>query len=152
MQYCQSNRIHLVLEPALGSGTDGTVWQTDSGSAVKVCERLKNYELELACYQRFQIEKIWQVAGLAVPELRGFSDEFQVIEMSIVQPPYLLDFGKVYLDQPLPYADDQEVMANWQSECEELFEDRWPEVQGVLEELKRFGIYYADPKPANIHL
>lgn len=152
MQYCQDKQIRLILEDALGSGTDGTVWQTDATTAVKACERSKNYELELECYRRFKelnVRKIWR---LALPELRGHSDDLQVIEMSIVRPPYLLDFGKVYLDHPPPYFEDYEVIANWRAECEELFEGRWPEVNHILSELQKYGIYYVDPKPANIRL
>ena len=59
-------------------------------------------------------------------------------------------FGLVDLLSILPFYLASGV--DLRSECVELFEDQWPRVQGVLEELKRFGIYCADPKPANIHL
>ena len=36
--------------------------------------------------------------------------------MTIVSPPFLLDFGKVYLDSPPPYWDDLEIMSNWHVE------------------------------------
>jgi len=73
-----------------------------------------------------------------------------VLEISIVQPPYLLDFGKVYIDSPPPYHSDKVLMNNWLAECRELFGGNWPVVQSLLYDLRNLGIYYVDPKPANI--
>jgi len=73
-----------------------------------------------------------------------------VIEISVVQPPYLLDFGKVYLDDPPDYFKNFDIMTTWITECDELFESDWPKVQRLLNALQKFGIYYVDPKPANI--
>ena len=62
-------------------------------TAVRAFERRKNYIDELACYQRFKAKRVTHLSGFAVPELLGFSDELSIVEMTIVQPPYLLDFG-----------------------------------------------------------
>ncbi|MEM9354283.1 MAG: hypothetical protein AAGA92_14850 [Planctomycetota bacterium] len=150
--YCESKGRRLSEEAKLGAGTDGAVWKTGAGTAVKACERPKNYSLELECYQRLARERVTEIHGLAVPELEGYSDELLVIEMTIVQPPYLLDFGKVYLDTPPDYFDDAERLDTWRAMWNELFGDDAPRVQTVLNALTRFGIYYVDPKPANIHL
>ncbi len=150
VEYCNYKGTTLIEEPQLGAGTDGTVWQSSVRTAIKSFERIQNYRDELECYQRFQAAKINQLKQFAVPELEGFSDELMVIEMSIVQPPFLLDFGKVYLDQPPAYFQDKALMKNWLEECRGLFGRNWPEVQSLLYQLRSFGIYYVDPKPANI--
>jgi hypothetical protein len=110
--YCESKGIQLIREPLLGAGTDGTVWQTQEGTAVKAFERGKNYFLELECYRRFQDQGVNQILGFAVPELEGYSDSLMVVEMTIVEAPYLLDFGKVYLDAPPEYYADKVMMQN----------------------------------------
>ncbi len=148
--YCHDKQIELIVEPVLGVGTDGAVWQTRASTAVKACERRKNYCLELECYRRFRQESITQLLGFSVPELQDHSDSLMVIEMSIVQPPYLLDFGKVYLDDPPEYFKDNRIMTSWLAECRDLFDEDWPEIQQLLFKMQKFGIYYVDPKPANI--
>jgi len=71
-----------------------------------------------------------------------------VIEMQIVSAPYILDFGKVYLN--FPRQHDPQTLEYCQREREELFGERWPEVQGLLASLESIGIFYQDPKPGNI--
>lgn len=51
--YCQSRSIQLDEKKQLGYGTDGGVWRTNRDSAIKVFERLYNYDDELECYRRF---------------------------------------------------------------------------------------------------
>ena len=70
--------------------------------------------------------------------------------MSIVSPPFLLDFGKVYLDSPPPYWNDAEIMANWHAEGKENFGPRWSQVLSLIGLLQKLGIWYVDPKPGNI--
>ena len=48
-------------------------------------------------------------------------DQLFAVEMTIVSPPFLLDFGKVYFDSPPPYWNDDEIMANWHAEGKENF-------------------------------
>lgn len=150
VEYTQSKGILLVREPRLGAGTDGTVWFTSVRTAVKAFERSRNYHIERDCYLRLLSRQITQIGRFAVPEMEGYRDDLLVLEMSIVQPPFLLDFGKAYLDQLPPYHSDETLMENWRAECEDLFGDNWPEVQSVLNELQGMGIFYVDPKPANI--
>lgn len=47
--------------------------------------------------------------------------------MDIVSPPFLLDFGKAYLDVPPDYSP--EAIADWEAERREIFGDRWVQVQ-----------------------
>ena len=84
-----------------------------------------------------------------MPSLIGHDAELLVLEMTIVKPPYVLDFGKSYLDQPPDFS--AEVLADWETERSSLFEPgQWPKVRTVIAQLRSIGIYYFDAKPANI--
>ena len=83
-----------------------------------------------------------------MPKLLDFDDNLLVVEMTIVSPPFLLDFGKVHLDRRPEFS--AETIAEWRESMKELFEDRWPEVRLLLAALERYGIYYLDAKPGNI--
>ncbi len=68
--------------------------------------------------------------------------ESTVLEMLIVKPPVPLDFASAYLDQPPDYP--AEVIEEWQREKTDLFEERWLDVQLILFELEKLGIYLRD--------
>ncbi|TWT85765.1 hypothetical protein Pla123a_05720 [Posidoniimonas polymericola] len=71
--------------------------------------------------------------------------------MEIVQAPYLIDFGKVYLDHPPSYWSDPQMRENIYAEWRERFEEHWEEVAGVMFMLQKYGIYYVDPRESNIN-
>ena len=73
---------------------------------------------------------------------------FWVIEMEVVTRPFVLDFAGAYLDTPPDYPD--EVLADWRTEKQEQFGDRWPDVEAILRSLEQFGIYVADVSPGNV--
>ena len=83
-----------------------------------------------------------------MPQLVGFDDEHWVVEMSIVSPPFVLDFAGAYLDQKPDYLP--EVMAEWMEEKAEQFGERWQKVQAILWAFSKLGVYLADVKPGNI--
>src|SRR5207253_4760660 len=65
------------------------------------------------------------------------------LPISIVKPPYLLDFAGAYLDRSPDFPP--EVMDQWHEDKAEQFGDRWPDVLAVLELLKtRYGIHLLD--------
>ena len=68
--------------------------------------------------------------------------------MTIVYPPFCLDFGGAYLDRPPDYSD--EVWRDWEEEKRDAFEDNWPVVEEILAEFRLIGIYIADVNPGNI--
>jgi hypothetical protein len=125
--YAQVSDIFLELERPLGHGTDGCVWASSRLTAVKALYRRRNYELELACYERFRERGIVQLAGFSVPQLVAFSDELMMIEMELVTPPYILDFAKVSIDQRPDFSP--EVLAEWNEQMADLFEQRLPKVR-----------------------
>jgi hypothetical protein len=145
----------LYLEPLdativnpLGAGTDGAVWQTTRHTAVKAFLKEKNFDLELECYRRLQAARTIHVFGFWVPQLVGHDADLLVIEMSIVKTPFVLDFGKVYLDGQPDFS--AEVLRDWREEQRELWGDHYPMIQKILRRLEALGIFYADPKPGNI--
>jgi hypothetical protein len=146
--YSRICQISLDLQTPLGYGHDGTVWKSSRHTAVKALLRQQNYRYELTCYQRFSENNIVELYGFAVPQLVGFDDTLQVIEMKIVTPPYILDFAKVWLDEAPDYPE--ETLQEHYAHVQELFEDRTPQVRKLLSALEGFGIYYQDPKPGNI--
>jgi hypothetical protein len=83
-----------------------------------------------------------------VPQLISHDDEFLAIEMTIVSPPFCLDFGGAYLDRPPDYSP--EVWDDWRKMKSEAFEENWPTVQNILAEFESLGIYIADVNPGNI--
>lgn len=148
--YVQSRSLTLDLQYPLGSGIDGCVWRTSRPSALKLCERYKNFEDEGECYGRFRAAGVGRLQGFAVPELIDLDKALMAIEMTLVQPPFLLDFGKVYLDMPPPYWTDAEIMANWHADGRENFGGKWAAVLSLIRALESYGIWYIDPKPGNV--
>jgi hypothetical protein len=75
-------------------------------------------------------------------------EEFRAIEMTIVRPPFLLDFADAHLDEAPDFSED--VLQQWEEDKAEIFGERWPEVTRILTALKALGIYLLDINPRNI--
>lgn len=147
--YTLRTRSGLSLKSLLGYGIDGAVWSTNKKTAIKAFERPNNYNRELACYERLYDTSTFSLGEFSIPSLIDHNAELLVIEISIVRPPYLLDFGKSYLDQPPDFSP--EVLADWEAEKSALFETgQWVTVRSLIGQLRTLGIYYFDAKPANI--
>lgn len=139
--------------PPLGAGLHGIVLAAvcqpaEGDSALKVFQRESAYTRERDVYRRLQQNGIVQIEGHHVPQLIAADDELLVVEMSIVTPPYLLDFAGAYLDRPPDFSP--EVLADWRAEKEDQFGPHWPHVQRILWSLERLGIFLADIHPSNI--
>ncbi len=150
LEYANSRGIEVQIQDPLGFGSDGTVWPTSRKSALKIMIHEKNYAVERDCYLRLKNAGVQWLGKLQVPLLLDFDDRLLAIEMDIVEEPYLLDFGKVYIDIPPPYWEDEQLMANFYAEKEPLFGRNWPRVLSAMAFLQRHGIYYVDPRPQNI--
>ncbi len=94
-QYAAKHQIQL--GERLGFGMDGAVWKSSRNSAIKVIERNETYFRERDCYRRLLEDEVTVLAGFVVPYLIDYDNILQVVEMSIVAPPCVLDFGKAYL-------------------------------------------------------
>jgi hypothetical protein len=135
-------------EEELGFGYDGIVLSTDRQSAIKVLRFKELYERERDVYSRLRDVQISSVRGFNVPRLILADDQLYVVEMTIVSPPFVLDFAGAYLDQSPDFPSD--VIEAWRAEKVEQFGDRWPEVLQVIASFRRWGIHLADVKPGNI--
>lgn len=142
-----ANEIVIGELTSLGYGNDGEVWKTER-VAVKACSRRWNYTQERDCYQRLSDKGVTQLCGLNIPNFENCDDALMVIQMGIVKPPYLLDFGKVYLDTPPDYPEGHEL--EFEEKLHGMFGDDVPAVKKVLRQLRMLGIYYVDPNPGNI--
>ena len=68
--------------------------------------------------------------------------------MTIVRPPFLLDFADALLDKAPDFTED--VLRQWEEDKAEIFGERWPEVTRILAALQAFGVYLLDVNAANI--
>jgi len=84
----------------LGSGAEGFVFPTPTSTAVKIFSHKERFDCELAVYQRLFDHDVIEVQGFNIPRLVSFNKPSMVIEMTIVQPPYILDFAQSELDVP----------------------------------------------------
>ena len=142
------NDCPATLVAYLGGGQDGDVWETSERTAVKAFNRIETYLRELECYQILTINGIAEIEGFSVPQPMGSNAELAVLELDIVQPPFLLDFGKAYTHEP-PYSAEQ--MEEWRNDwAAEWTEKYWPTVWTIFCRLRALGIYYMDPTPGNI--
>jgi hypothetical protein len=147
--YAKAHNRIVAERKKLGYGSDGTVWRSRD-SAIKAIHRAENYFVERTSYERLSAAGIDSVGEFALPRLIGFDDTLLVIEMEIVEPPYILDFGKVYIDSPPVYWRDAQMRRNAYAEWRERFDDHWEKVAGAMYCLEKYGIYYVDPRPSNI--
>ncbi len=146
-------RYELNIGPPLGSGIHGSVFLLDSNekpgrSALKIHKEAEAYRRERDIYLRLAQHHVTEVLGFHVPRLQVLNDELMAIQMSVVTPPYVLDFAGAYLDEPPRFPD--EVWQFWEQEKREQFGVRWPRVEEVLQSLKSFGVFMLDVSPSNI--
>src|SRR5258708_10527805 len=115
-------RFDRVIEKELGFGYDGIVFSTTCQSAIKVLKYDPLYVRERDVYLRLQENAVANIFGFDVPWMTNCDDELWVVEMSIVSPPFVLDFAGAYLDQAPDFSD--EIMDDWRAEKKEQFGDR----------------------------
>ena len=131
----------------MGYGAEGLVFSTKD-TAIKAYLHAELFEKEKNVYFRLSDREIKSVEGFEVPRFVAHSDELMIVEMSIVSPPYILDFAGAYLDRKPPFSDEE--LEDCEQEKIEQFGDRWPEVCSALATLRGQGIYLSDVKPGNI--
>lgn len=147
--YAKRHAIAIELADSLGFGQDGYVFPSNRGTAVKAFVRLGNYQNERDAYRRLAEQKVTAIGPFNVPSVVCVDDDLMIVEMFVVAPPYLLDFGKAYVDRTPPYP--AETIAETMDEAKRLFDEQdWPLVEQAVLELKLIGIHYLDIKPANV--
>src|SRR5438477_10107499 len=93
----------LELGETLGSGKDGIVLVAKRKAqpakvAIKVLRWPEAYVREKQVYERLRDAAVQTVLGFNVPLLLGSDDELRVIEMTIVERSFVLDFAGAHLD------------------------------------------------------
>ena len=111
-QYAE--RYDLAIEKELGFGYDGIVFSTNCQSAIKVLRFEPLYIRERDVYQRLEENGISNILGFDVPRMTNHDDELWIVEMTIVSPPFVLDFAGAYLDRPPDFSD--EIMEEWRAQ------------------------------------
>ena len=153
--YCAQR--NYAIDSRLGAGTQGSVYAANIPSqtsdridqvAVKFHNREIAYNRELGVFLRLRDLDITTVCRHRVPILIDYDDDLLAIEMTIVSPPFCLDFGGAYLDRPPDYSP--EVWEDWHRQKSEAFEDNWPATLKIIRSFEQFGIYIADVNPGNI--
>jgi hypothetical protein len=144
---------NIKLGKPLGSGVHGNVFAAEYNTkpgffAVKFHRENRPFEQECHVYQRLREEQTTRIRGFNVPQLLGTDKEFRAIEMTIVRPPFLLDFADARLDEPPDFSED--ILRQWEEEKAEIFGERWPEVTRILAALQTLGVYLLDINPRNI--
>lgn len=134
----------------LGFGREGDVFQTDRMTAVKFFNNQRSFDRELEVYQALSKLNIESIAGHAVPRLVRHDSEYPTIEMSIVTPPFLLDFAGARLEHEVPDFEEH-VQEEHLARLMDLYGDRWQDVLAVADAFTRAtGYVLMDIKPGNI--
>jgi hypothetical protein len=138
----------------LGSGKDGVVHEAESNAfpgfvAVKSFHRATGYEREREVYLRLRESGLRKIRSCHVPELLVWNDECLTIEMTMVQPPFILDFADAWLDDEVPEFPE-EVWVDWNRKLDDDFGERAGEVRRMLAVLRSHGIVLLDVHPGNI--
>ena len=149
-------RHQLRLPSRLGSGFHGIIFKAEGNlkagqtgrTAVKVHQYPEPFHRELAVYQRLQQIGVVEILGFNVPQILDYDDEIQIIEMTVVERPFVLDFAGAYLDFPPDFSD--EVWEAWEDDKLKKFGARWPAAREILAAFEEFDIHILDVNPGNI--
>lgn len=107
------------------------------------------FRREAAAYARLAERGVLDVRGHQVPQVERVDVELLAIEMTIVQPPFVLDFASAYLDRAVEEFPE-DVMDEWMTRKREDFGSNWPRAVSVLIALRHIGIHMTDVHPGNI--
>lgn len=146
-------RHQLRLAERLGFGIHGIIFVAKGNfevgkTAIKAHRFAEPYSRERDVYERLKQAKISNLLGFDVPQLVRVDDDLRVIEMTIVERPFVLDFAGAWLDAAPDFPEEQ--WAEWEVEKREQFESRWPKVQAILGALEELDIHMVDVSPSNI--
>jgi hypothetical protein len=144
---------NMQVAERLGLGVHGIVFVAEDNHkagkhAIKAHQHADAYLRERDVYLRLRAADVREILGFTVPRLVRYDDELRIIEMTIVTPPFVLDFAGARLDIPPDFSE--EVWAEWEAEKVEQFGSRWPKVRAILGALEDLDIYVLDVSPRNI--
>ena len=115
-------RRDLKIAERLGSGKDGIVFVaerniTPARFALKAHRSAETYLREKLAYQRLLETNTLSVCGFSVPKIVNSDDNLRILEMTIVDRPFVLDFAAAYLDRRPEFPP--EIWAEWEAEKRE---------------------------------
>lgn len=145
-EFCHQHGIQPVRR--LGFGKDGTVWSTSSFNAVKVYASEVPFAQEVRVYRRLAEHSVMAINGHHVPQVVRVDEELGVLEMTMVERPFVLDFASARLDEPFDFS--AEVMEEWWERKRDDFGPDWGAAVGILRALEKLGVYMTDVHPGNI--
>jgi hypothetical protein len=98
-----ASRHQLQLAERLGFGIHGVIFvamgKSESGkTAVKTHRSREPYLREREAYERLMEAGVSEILGFRVPLLLRFDDALLVVEMTVVERPFVLDFAGAWLD------------------------------------------------------
>lgn len=132
----------------LGFGVDGyALLVPEMQRVLKIFEDPEKYAREVAAYSALSTAHLRSVLGLTIPEYFGFDDDRLVLEIGLVEPPFLLDFASVRLEEP---DFEEGIYAGWLKRLEFRFGSNTWFVLNVYHELAKHGIYYLDFHRGNL--
>ncbi|MGO8925674.1 MAG: hypothetical protein ACLQU3_02085 [Limisphaerales bacterium] len=99
-------------------------------------------------YERLSAAGVNNILGFHLPQFIRADNELQVIEMTIVTRPFVLDFAGAYVGAPPEFSEA--IWAEWEQEKREQFGGRWATVRAVMSALEDLGIHLVDVSPTNI--
>jgi len=143
-----ANAKNLTIDKRFGWGFDGTVFGTDTGTAIKVLNHQALYRNELDVYLHPQKKEISSLSGFQIPKLVDHDPDYWIIEMTVVSPPYVVDFAGARLKRPEPF--DEEIIAEWTKSKREEFGDDWPSVKRLMFAFETRGVFLMDVHPKNV--
>lgn len=115
---------------------------------MKVCRHLSLFDRELVVYQRLSQLGLQKLQGFTIPQLLDHDHETWVLELSLVSPPFVLDFAAASLSQ----APSEMSSPEWLGEKQRMFGRDWPDVQRLLDGLRLYGIHFPDVHLGNIRV
>jgi hypothetical protein len=131
-------RYKVRIVDRLGDGKDGCVFETERRHAVKFLDDNPIYRREIRAYQILRQRDINEINGFQIPRLIRNDDELRAIEMTIVQPPFILDFASAYtIDEYNRFEFTEDVLAERETSWMEIFGDRWSQVQAICNAFTR---------------
>ena len=146
-------RHQLLLVERLGFGIHGSVHVVEHKlkrrkSAIKAHRAAEFFLRERAAYELLKSRGVSEVLGFHVPQFIRADSELQVIEMTIVTRPFVVDFAGAYVGASPEFSE--EIWAEWEAEKREQFAARWTAVQAVIDALGDLGVRLVDVSPSNI--
>lgn len=148
-----ATRHQLQLAERLGSGIHGIVHVAESKSqpaktAIKAHYSPEPYLRERQVYEHLAQIDVSEVLGFYVPQLVRFDDDLQIIEMTVVTRPFVLDFAGAFLGARPEFSE--EIWSEWEAGKREQFGANWQMVQAVMNAFENMDVYLVDISPSNI--